>query len=338
MVPNIELLKNQLSDICLVVCAGFEDRAPRAAELIEGMDVRARSVLLLTYPGEEHSASYERLMSACHRIAHGPGAVRQMPLADALREPGLVEVINMPGDLVVCDITALSRIALFSILTRIVNSNRRLWLLYTEAEEYWPTKEDYGRIKLDRASDMSEAFFNLTTFEHAEIVYSGRCRVEEIPGFEGRHLPNYPLMLIAFLTFKRSRLGAILREYETNVKILVQGKPVRSDLTWREKLMETVNFDLIDDNKNSVHLVETLDWKATHTFLSHIYNRDHNKYRFNILIAPLGSKMQTVGSWVFAVENPSVKLITSSPERLFPEKYSRGWRDTFIIKDLPFRS
>lgn len=185
------------------------------------------------------------------------------------------------------------------------------------------------------AEDLSEAFFNLVSYEEAEIVYSGKCNVEDVPGFPGSHLPNYPLLLIAFLTFKRSRLSAVLREYEANARILIKGVPVRQDLMWRKHAMEIINFDLIEDNKMSVSEVETLNWKATYDFLSGAYNADHNRYRFNILLAPLGSKMQTVGAWAFAIGNPAVRLVTSTPTQLFPKKYSDGYGQTFLVDDVP---
>jgi hypothetical protein len=109
---------------------------------------------------------------------------------------------------------------------------------------------------------------------------------------------------------------------------------VRSDLMWRKRAMEIINFDLISDNKSSVYEVNTLDWRSTYDFLVKLYKSDNNKYRFNVLLAPLGSKMQSVGAWAFAERFKMVKVVTSTPKELFPDKYSRGWKDTFLIDDL----
>jgi hypothetical protein len=98
--------------------------------------------------------------------------------------------------------------------------------------------------------------------------------------------------------------------------------------------MEVVNFDLIQENKSAVVALETLNWRETFDFLEHLFRENDSNYRFNFLLAPLGSKMQTVGSWAFARRNPSVRVITSTPKTLYPEKYSVGHGQTFIIDDL----
>ena len=142
------------------------------------------------------------------------------------------------------------------------------------------------------------------------------------------------LLLIAFLTFKRSRLSAVLREYEASSRILIEGLPERADLAWRKKAMEIINFDLFEEFRKSVETLNTLAWRDTRDRLERFYTDDANCFRYNILLAPLGSKMQTVGAWAFARRHSEIKLITSTPLRHFPEKYSAGWRDTFVIDDL----
>jgi hypothetical protein len=141
-------------------------------------------------------------------------------------------------------------------------------------------------------------------------------------------------MLVSFLTFKRSRLAAILREYESNVRVLIEGVPIREDLQWRQRLMEIINFDIIEDNRQAICKIETLDWRATYRMLSDLYNKENARYRFNMLLAPLGSKMQTLGAWAFSVINPEVRIVTSTPSKHFPQKYSTGYRETFLIKDI----
>ena len=84
--------------------------------------------------------------------------------------------------------------------------------------------------------------------------------------------------------------------------------------------------------------LETLDWKATYLFLSELYESNNNKYKFNFILAPLGSKMQTVGAWLFAKERQDVKVVTSTPKKLFHERYSVGFGQTFVIDNLPKKS
>jgi hypothetical protein len=331
MKATLDAIPNEQSPISLIACAGFEERTPRAAELINDLGVRLHSALLLTYDGDAHQTSYRRLVAICKALVGSGSDLSEVNAFDFDRIGRWVTHIGTEY-LILCDITGLSRIGMFVLLTILKNSGRRFWLLYTEAEQYYPTEPYF--IDLLKDDEMNEAFFKLSKYEETEIVYSGNCRVEELPGFGGNHLPNYPLMLIAFLTFKRSRLGAILREYEANVRVLIKSAPVRLDLRWRERAMETINFDLIEDNKNSIFSVETLDWQQTFAFLEGLYRATNNRYRYNFLLAPLGSKMQTIGSWMFATRNREIKVVTSTPARLFPDKYSIGYRTTFLIDDI----
>jgi hypothetical protein len=328
---TLEAVSQTQSPIDLIVCAGFEDRSPRAAELISQLGVRASGALVLTYGGRAHEASYRRLSTTCKTLLRFGSDLTEVNAFDFNVIKSWTNHVQR-GHLILCDITGLSRVVMFVLLSILKDADKPFWLLYTEAEKYYPIEPDF--LDLLRDDEMDEAFFKLSKYEETEIVYSGSCVVEELPGFEGKHLPNYPLMLVAFLTFKRSRLGAILREYEANVRILVKSTPLRADLQWRERAMETINFDLIGDNKNSIFPLGTLHWKETLTFLRSLHKEANNRYRYNFLLAPLGSKMQTVGAWVFAVQNREVKVVTSTPAKLFPGKYSIGFRTTFLIDDI----
>lgn len=223
-----------------------------------------------------------------------------------------------------------------SMLSAVYDLRLRTQLIYTEALEYYPTKSQFEALTNGEDSPPEEAFLKLSEFENDEIVYSTHCNVEEIVELSGRMWPSYPLMLIAFLTFKRGRVGAILQAYEANLRVLIKSVPVRPDLKWRAKAIEIPNFDLLEDSV--IKELETLDWQATYHYLSQLYEAENNKYKFNFVLAPLGSKMQTVGAWLFAKERRDVKVVTSTPKRLFPERYSAGFGETFLFDNLPIQN
>jgi hypothetical protein len=315
----------------LIVCAGFEERASRGAAVLLEVGFRPARILQLTYGGEEHKKSYEKLSTISRKLMNGTSGVDERPALNYQDVDSYLDTI--PGGMtIICDITGLARIAMLRLLTKITSSDRTVLLLYTEAADYYPREADVSDLLA--GEDRSSSFFKLIDYEAAEVVYSANCQVEEVPGFAGKHLPNYPLMLIAFLTFKRSRLGAVLREYEANSQVFIKSQPIRPELAWREKALEAINFDLIAEHKPDVISVETLDWYKTFECLSSLYRSDNNQYRFNFVIAPLGSKMQTVGTWMFARKHPEVRLVTSTPTSLFPEKYSIGYGATFLVDDL----
>jgi hypothetical protein len=333
---GIDALAQQPQPPVLIAAAGFEDRAARAAQLISERQIALSGAMILTYSGPEHEESLKRLSEYASSAVPTPEDVTFAPANDF--ETIQQRLRDLPDDLLfVIDITGMARHPMLSLLSWISDMNRPFWLVYTEAEQYYPTEQDLNSMLGDHClerGDLGEAFFKLAEYEEADLVYSANCLVEEVDTFPGRHLPNYPLLLIAFLTFKRSRLSAVLREYEASSRILIEGVPVRADLQWRKRAMELINFDLMEEYRRSVETLNTLDWRATRDFLEHFYWHNGNCFRHNILLAPLGSKMQTVGAWAFARRHGEIKMITSTPQRHFPEKYSMGWRDTFVIDDL----
>jgi hypothetical protein len=328
MYDRIKDLKS-LEPSTLILNNGFEDRSPRGAQLIHEHRKRFNNVMLLKYSGAENQKHYAEISRLGRVIAEHPSRYKEFDVHDAQDRSVAFKAIQELQGGVVCDITGLSRSLMLSVLTQIYWRRLTFSLVYTEAGEYYPREKDFRSLL--RLRDSSEAFKNLTEYEEAEVVYSSNCRIEEIPELPGRIFPNHPVMLVAFLAFKRSRLSCILNQYETNARIFIQSIPVRADLKWRERALEIINFDLIDENKNNIVRLSTLDWHQTYSFLTELYRKDNANFRFNVLIAPLGGKMQTVGAWHFAINNPDVKVVTSTPRRHFPNKYSVDYGETHLI-------
>jgi hypothetical protein len=328
MIQDLAALRDVARPLTLVLCAGFEQRVVRAADLLANLALPFRAVMLLNYLGSEHQSNLTRLRSLARKLTSN---IDEM---SAFHQEGFavyVKQLDPSSDVVAIDVTGLSRVAMLNILSILYDAKIKTLIIYTEAKEYYPTKNDFR--KLTRGKRSGVGFLNLSRFEQEHILYSGYCEVEELPALEGLLLPNYPLMLIAFLTFKRGRVSAILQEYEANQRILIKSVPVRSDLQWRAQAVEIPNFDLLDDS--IVHELETLNWRVTYDYLCQIYEADNNRFKFNFVLAPLGSKMQTIGSWLFAKERPEVKVVSSTPKTLYYEKYSAGYGNTFLFDDLP---
>lgn len=329
MYENISHITRNNETVTLILSNGYETRALRSAELLHDLDLRVQNVILLRYAGEENMVNYQKIAPLAKGLVSASGRYEEIECGDIQGIVRCLDSLNTHGARIVCDITGLSRTLILRLLSQIYNKALKFSLIYTEAAEYYPRKEDF--LSFLNLPDISEAFNKLTEYEEAEVMYSSNCEVEEIPELPGRIFPNHPVLLIAFLAFKRSRLSSILNQYETNSRILIKTVPVREDLRWREKALEIINFDLIDENKNSVVELPTLFWERTYGFLTDIYSNNYTGYRFNVLLSPLGGKMQTVGAWYFAIRNPDVKVVTSIPRKHFPKKYSIGYGDTHLV-------
>ena len=139
-------------------------------------------------------------------------------------------------------------------------------------------------------------------------------------------------MLLAFFAFKRSRLQAVLQELQVERKLFILSQPVRSDIGWRKECQKIANWDLVRKNESNVKTLPTLyPWDVARFLQANTYgNQLFTKY--NIVLAPLGSKMQTIGCYLFWSTHREISVVFSHPEEYFSEAYSVGYRDTFMIK------
>jgi hypothetical protein len=329
MYQDVRRLLETKDSTALLINNGFERRALRGAELLDKIRFRPSRVVLLKYPGQEDQKHTIKATNVAQRLAGDMATYREISCTDTGSQDAVLAELERRRDRVVCDITGLSRNLILRLLTVIYGRRLNFSLIYTEAKSYFPYQAQFRKVL--RRREPSEAFIELANYEATEIVYSSECDVQEISELPGRIFPNHPVMLIAFLAFKRSRLSCILNQYETNARILIESDPVREDLKWRRKLMEIINFDLVDENRENIVKVPTLYWERTYQTLRDLYREKEAKQRYNTLLAPLGGKMQTVGAWYFAVRNPDVKVITSTPRQHFQKKYSTGYTTTHLV-------
>ena len=323
---------NELSSIekpVLVVSNGFEERATEGLKKCLHHNVLPIEIWCIVYPGEEHKDNLESIRSISNQFSNSP---KYVEFASSEFADMFVAINAPPSSHFVFDVTGLSRKHILYLLTAAADSNCQISLIYTEAQEYFPLKADFDRYL--QSQDDSTAFETLIHYEKSDVVYSSQCVSEDIDCLTGRFQPGLPLLLISFLTFKRSRLARVMLDYECNRLMLIKGVPVRKDLAWRERALEIINFDLVDEVRERVAPTSTLDWRKTYELLDQIYNEDHTKFRFNVLLAPLGGKLQTAAAWRFAYHNPAVKVVTSTPKEHFPERYSIGVGESFFVRHI----
>lgn len=326
---KLDELKYETRKITLIVCAGFEDRATKATERLITHDLSLQNFVVVKFGGEENREN-ERILYNLSKQLVSEGCYAECDARELSPLKDILNLLTPADDLVVFDITGCSRSVMLILISEIYDIGLEFDILYTEAEEYYPTFRDYEEITED--DDQQHAFLRLNMFEESEVLHSSHCEVESFKEFEGRMLPNYPFYLITFLPFKRGRLSAILQNLESKVRIFIRGQPVRDDLKWRGEAVDIPNADLVDEG--TVVDLETLDWRETFSFLEAQYKTNGNMFRYNFVVAPLGSKMQTVGCALFAKAYSEVRIITSTPKQHYPDSYSRGSRETFIFRGI----
>lgn len=333
----LDTLANKISEItpndALIFSCGFEERAPVASSIFAAENVKTNHLLLLKYDEGGHDESESAIETNVSHLLQGN---HRALIASVHDENEILEKLKKLRDScerVFLDITGLNTRSIFRTLTQIHSLGFNLCIIYTEAEDYYPTKELVNSI--DQEAEIIDVIDKLTVYEAGEDVYSMNCSANHIAGFEGHVSPNSPYYLIAFLAFKRSRLNAVIREIEAEKRIVISGKVEREDLKWRDQLQLNINFDLVKENSgNHIKSLSTLKWSDTLNFLEEVYHSGENKYRYNFVVTPLGSKMQTIACWAFGTRYGNVGFINVTPTKIFKDKYSKGSRATYVAMDF----
>jgi len=313
----------------LLLAAGFEDRA-RASVLYIGekREITNAHAIILDYKNPRDN---EPNRSKILKIANNLFSSREILSSDNLHAViSHCRQRTNNGDILLVDISGMDRILIFRILKCLILNNISFNIIYTEAEYYYPRKSFFTQLKQIYDSSEIRLLNKYQELEKSEVIYSYDCIVFFPREFLGFPEPGRPAVLIAFLTFKRSRLQAILRAFEFSNRILIVSKPVRADLYWRKELLELINYDLIKNRTAEKKELITLDPFLTCKELES-YIEEPSYRKSNIFLAPLGSKMQTVGAFLFWQLHPEISVIFSKPKKYFKKKYSLAWKDTFLI-------
>ena len=99
----------------------------------------------------------------------------------------MIEILE--NDMLIIDITGMTRIIIFQILNLIDKAKIVYNIAYTEAEEYFPLKELYDTLIANDASE-EVTFTRYLETEKAEFVYSYYCDIIQPIEFTTIHHQN----------------------------------------------------------------------------------------------------------------------------------------------------
>ena len=324
--PPIEELSNQYKRDDLFVCAlGFEDRCATGPERLEKSGYICKNGIMLKYDvhAQENEKNREKLRKILKNISETPFLTSNYFVTDPFKsESNFVNTLNMIAkqtsiSSVTIDLTSLSSASIIQILDLLFHhaqkALKQIRIIYTEAREYFPLKKEVSAKK-----------------RMPEDVYlsSGVKEVITIPRFSGIFLPGYSTLLIVFLGFDPIRARGAINFFQPSKKIGIVGVPPRKDRKWRADEVKKRNLKIFDE-KDEMTLLSTFYYEKTLLKLNELYQNFSPKS--NMAICILGSKLQTLGVFLFARTQPDVKLLSPIPMEFHPKRYSKGYIKTWQI-------
>lgn len=306
---------------------GFEERTTSALRKLATLGVDLGRSLVLEfdlYPdaSELRRDDYETLTGQLsnghvYRPINAPMGTPDPLLPERLKNSLLAASRGKKHLRVLFDCTSCPSRVLSKCLRLLLDLECELTILYSEAESYYPTQEEWnsGIIK--------------PTINRIEGPFSGVRFVEKPPNLQSNDLGEAPVLLVLFPTFNTERTNGALAEMEPAKRIWLIGEP-------HDKLTNNYRIEMAKAFASPImypgdpwSIITTFDYRETIKALAGIYS----KYRFNyrIVVMPHGSKMQTLGVNLFAAAH-QLSMVFAMPKEYNPTRYSEGCRQVWSIE------
>jgi len=324
--PFSEWLKKQEHPASIILAEGFEQRSLGILEHLASVNAQIPRLIIGRYV--ERSELNDRYRKRFEQLAQQIAPQRWDILDNHNDGLWIEEALALidTSDIII-DITALSNIAIFRTLDIAALSNRNIFVTYSEAVEYWPKKIDWEQLKRDlsRIESIAEIVDTkpwLFSYEHKVVL---------IPGHEGYDSAGSGNALIGFLPFKCARLAAVLSEEVYSEMLFIAGRPHREENYWRFDALKEINLPIIKEWP--VFEMSTFGYRnAIERFSTLLFSKDSMLERYDLHLAVMGSKLQTVACWIISSILQSVTVLTSIPAQYYSEAFSEGIGSSWVFK------
>ncbi|MFZ3060208.1 MAG: hypothetical protein WA102_10805 [Candidatus Methanoperedens sp.] len=220
---------------------------------------------------------------------------------------------------IIVDITSMTKLLILVCLCKLSVFSGTLRIVYSEAEDYAPTKKEYDEWKREM-----KLIANFPSRGSGPIIRT-KC-------LSSIRMQGQPVSLIAFTSFNEQLVRYMLGTISPHRFLFINGKPPRKDYDWREKATQEIHNKLIDqysdDNPIENGLLKrtanTLDYRDTIYKIDEIYKQFGTHER--IICAATGSKMQTVGLFFSKMMHPDIHVEYPMPDSYFVKGISKGVR------------
>jgi len=314
---------------CMLVCAGFEERAVETLRRISESGVDGFSLGVIKYLPFYHQNKLEEINTISQKINL---VVKEF---EYNREDpaGIGEEIKYFArefNRIFIDVSGMSRLLIVQILVALLElGNCSVTILYGEAEDYPPSKNKFERDQSGDNDDDSPS-------SYLSYLSSGIFEVATTPELSSVSMFGEAIRLVAFPSFDPSQLTNLVQELQPTYINLIHGIPPAEKDKWRTGAIRKLNESTMNPlwGKNAeYHEAGTREYKETLRTLLEIYEKRSMFDR--IVVAPTGSKMQAVAVGLFRAVLYDIQIVYPTPKVFTkPEEYTSGMRQLYMV-NLP---
>jgi hypothetical protein len=226
-----------------------------------------------------------------------------------------IDISGMPTHLIFCVLNCVRSLQLYADQT----------IVYTSAQDYFPTRQEYIDLS-DQQEGEIEYLPKSMALEMAEnLVYEP---------FSGYRNSDTNSCLILFAGYEAHRSTGVVEAINPTLLLLVYGEPPSEDISWRTELSKRLHQKFENMMRCSTETISTQNVSDTIELLDTYYDFLIDDY--DVTLAPLGSKLQTIGTYLFWERYPEIQINFPIPIGYDPSRRPIGV-DTTYFTTLPGR-
>jgi len=326
MLPELKSIKKLALEPgeVFISAGGFEERALAIPSMLSKPESHEGIAVVLEYLPHNKNNKLDEAVSALHQSC----SQVETEQYDLHHPEGFDEVLTnrlrgLNARAVCLDVSGMSRLAIMIIIDVLREMNLPLRVVFAEACEYAPSREEFETAKKGSEQHLPTSF-----------IHTGMHDVLHVRRLSSVRMQSNATLLIAFDSFNEALCQALLNMINPSRFILINGRPPREELRWRGEATQYVHqflrkeWNLEDDNE-PVKTTSTLYYAETYELLTSLYWRFSAEHR--IVIAPTGSKMQTLGSYLMRGVHEDIHVEYPAVAGFFADKYSQGVREIWEI-------
>jgi hypothetical protein len=233
-------------------------------------------------------------------------------------ERNVIKAIKADKEVLYIDISGMSKLAILVILDLALKHKIPSQMLYAEANLYHPTKENYEREKMKYTT--GKAFL--------EFLCHGIEKTLILPEFFGFQNVSFPNLLVSFLGFNYRLFSSILNAIHLEQIVQIAPVPHLAENQWRKDAVFEINGGITSSPAQEMEL-SAFDYKEVLIGIEELFSR--YKYTHNIIIAPLGSKLQAIAVKLFHYSHPETQIIYVPPQKFEADLYTEGVKEIHVI-------
>jgi hypothetical protein len=313
-------LKSLNKPIALIAAAGFEDRAVALLEKMYKDGLKVEYVIGIKYRPYNRKNKVAYFYNQASKVLSISKRFKWMVYdrynpAEFMSEFNNLHSILTDMSTIIVDVSGMSKFLIAVLLQCLRDINTVVVISYAEASVYHPTLELFNKSKIVPA-EVTPEFLTTDIF-----------KIVTTTSLSSPSMQGYPSLMIAFPTFNNRELIALINEITPQYLILLYGKPHSMHDQWRLEAIKWLN-NRIKEHILVSKTVSTFDYGETIVGLEMLYQE--YQYTHKILIAPTGSKLQTLGVFLFRQMHPDVQLVYPVT-RQFATEYTEGCKAVWSV-------